>query len=269
MTTPLHNSSARWANIHLDRETEHRAAVETLVLLNVVKDKAKKAIAQHEESTLYWQFPFANFDPKHIDFILATIGVGEIRISLDGGRIKLEETAIPALWHQQENGVHSLVLALIPPAVSEAIDKIASSLEIPQAHPQDVFAAPSILVQLQAALEKIDLTVVSHEPAYMLEMTRQPLVAQDREYLAQVLGEGNIEIWLSGFANAHIHSTQVRGIWNNHLLNNAGKELLDSYVVSRIPPEVPVAPEELEDTVRIASDTIHWIEEDIERGALG
>lgn len=269
MTSPLHNSSSHWANIHLDRETERKAALETVVLLSAVKDQAKKALEQQSEHKLCWEFSFNQFQPEHIDFILATIGTGEVRISIDNGRVKLEETAIPALWHVQNGQSHSLVLALMPPVVGDAIDQIEGYLAIPQETPPNVFAAPSILQELQGALEKTDLTRLTHDPAFMVELTRQPLDTQDREFLQKVMGEGLIEIWLSGFASAYIRSTQIRGLWSSQLLNNAGKQLLDSLVVARMPPEVPCAPEELSDTVKIASETLQWIEDDLERGALG
>lgn len=269
MMTPLQNSSARWANVHLDEETEGNAALETVALLSSIKNLAQEARIQHKELELYWKFPFSQFKPEHIEFILATLGVGEVRISIDNGRVKLEETGIPALWHMQEENEHSLVLALLPPAVSQAIDQINPELTIPSETPSNVFAAPSILLELCAALEKTDISKLTYDPAYMIELTRQPLDTQDRNFLRETLGEGNIEIWMSGFANAQIHNTKVRGIWNSHLLNNAGKELLDSLVVARIPPEVPNAPDELDDTVRMASETLQWIEDDLVRGTLG
>ena len=269
MTSPLHNSSTRWAHVHLDRETERKAALETIVLLNAVKDQAHQARLHHRENELFWEFSFDQFKPEHIDFILATIGTGEVRISIDNGRVKLEETAIPALWHVQNGITHSLVLSIMPPAVGEAIDKINGTLKIPNETPEKVFSAPSILLELQAVLEKTNLEYFTHDPAFSIELTRQPLESQDRDFLEGILGVGSIEIWLSGFASAHIRSTTVRGLWNSRLLNNAGKLLLDSIVVARIPPEVPTAPEELDDTVKIASETLHWIEQDLERGALG
>lgn len=269
MTTPLLNSSTRWANVHLDRETERKAALETIDLLRSIKNLAQEALVQQKENDLSWTYPFSRWQPEHLDFILATIGTGEVRISIDDGRVKLEETAIPALWHMQNDGEHSLVLALLPSVVGQAIDQTCEDLTIPNETPQNVFAAPSILLELQTALAKADLTKLTYDPAYMIELTRQPLDTNDREFLQKTLGEGQIEIWMSGFANAHIRSTKVKGIWNSHLLNNAGKELLDSVVVARIPPEVPCAAEELEDTVRIASETLQWLEDDLERGTLG
>ena len=269
MTSPLHNSSTRWANVHLDRETERKAALETIVLLNAVKDQAHKARLHHHENELFWEFSFTQFRPEHIDFILATIGTGEVRISIDNGRVKLEETAIPALWHVQNEASHSLVLSLMPSVVGEAIDRINGALKIPSKTPANVFAAPSILLELQTALEQTNIEQLSHNPAFAIELTRQPLDTQDREFLETTLGNGSIEIWLSGFANARIRSTHVRGLWSSRLLNNAGRMLLDSIVVARVPPEVPTAPEELEDTVKIASETLHWIEQDLERGVLG
>jgi hypothetical protein len=110
---------------------------------------------------------------------------------------------------------------------------------------------------------------LTHDPAYSVELTRQPLIMNDRPFMQEVLGEGSIEVSMTGFASAYIRNTKVRGIWHSKLLNNAGKPLMDSYVVARIPPEVPAAPEEIDDTVRLAEETMTWIHDDLERGALG
>lgn len=269
MSNPLNSNSSRWANVRLDPETERKAAQATYDLLSRVKALAAQAREEQKEAELFWQKPFSDFDAEHLDFILATVGSGDVRIVIDNERVKLEETSIPALWRVQEDGVDSFVLSLLPPVVGQAIDQVPTAFDIPAPTPQDVFAAPSILSELKATLEQTDVTVLTHDPAYMVELTRQPLIMNDRAYLTSVLGEGNIDIDISGFANAHIRNTNVRGIWNNHLVNNAGKPLLDSYVVAFIPPEVPSAPEELDDTVRMADETMTWIADDLERGTLG
>ena len=103
----------------------------------------------------------------------------------------------------------------------------------------------------------------------MVELTRQPLAPGDQAYLAGVLGMGEIDVRLSGFADSRIRSTKVRGIWHTQILNHAGKGLLDAYVVGLLPAEVPASPDELEETVAKCREIIGWMEEDQARGALG
>lgn len=269
MLNPMHSNSSRWATVQLDPETERQAALATHALLKRIKELAETARAEQRETELSWQISFDEFNPDHIDFILATIGTGEVRILLDEGRVKAEETGIPALWRVQEDGKDSFVLSLLPSVVGRAIDSLPETLTIPSNFPQDVFAAPSILAELKATLEKTDVDTLTHDPAYSVELTRQPLIMNDRPFMQEVLGEGSIEVSMTGFASAYIRNTKVRGIWHSKLLNNAGKPLMDSYVVARIPPEVPAAPEEIDDTVRLAEETMTWIHDDLERGALG
>ena len=114
MLNPMHSNSSRWATVQLDPETERQAALATHALLKRIKELAEAARAEQRETELSWQISFDEFNPDHIDFILATIGTGEVRILLDEGRVKAEETGIPALWQVQENGKDSFVLSLLP-----------------------------------------------------------------------------------------------------------------------------------------------------------
>ena len=265
-------TSSAWADVRLTQEEERIAAQETLRFLKEVSDEAARAREDKTEEAaraLHRVWDFSSFSPATIPFLIATLGTGEVRIVLHGGLVKMEETGVPALWRMQLGETQSFVLALIPPSVVAMASRGEAELKIPESAPEGVFAAPAILEELREALSKADTTRWSTKPGHMVEMTRQPLAPGDQAYLAGVLGLGDIDIRLTGFADSRIMSTKVRGIWHTQILNHAGKGLLDAYVVGLIPAEVPATPEELEDTVARCKEFAGVVETDRARGALG
>lgn len=61
----------------------------------------KAGRAPADGSGLQEVWDFSHFDPKHIDFLLATLGEGEVRIKLFGGEAKAGDTSVPGLWRVQ------------------------------------------------------------------------------------------------------------------------------------------------------------------------
>lgn len=274
------DAASRWANVPpLDPETEEGAARTTIAFLEDVRSRISRhmdAMASGAEpadgSALHEVWDFSSFNPNHIDFLLATLGEGEVRIKLYGGEAKIADTGVPGLWRMQtgkDGSANSFVLGRIPLAVLNVADRGADKIPALVNPGADVFAAPAILQELQKKLEGADLTTVSDRPAPMVELTRQPLSPGDVTAVYSTLGRGDVEIDLLGFAQSTLSSTAVRGIWHTQILNNAGKNLLNAYVVARIPPEAPFAAEEFADGAAKCGELIEWVKGDLERGSLG
>ena len=72
--------SNRWAAVNLDCQTEHEAALATVHFLETVRE----ALLSNKQSVhkLALQVAFSDFDSKHLEFILATVGSGEVRAEL-------------------------------------------------------------------------------------------------------------------------------------------------------------------------------------------
>jgi len=268
MAQGFESSSARWADIRMDKETEHAAALAAVDFLKRVRTAAESAAAAPSPEAEYLSVDFDEFDVAHLDFVIATLATGEVRIVLRGGEVKIEETQITGLWRVQEGEKQRFVLACVPQSVLEAARLGRSELTVPAEVPEGVFAAPAILKELAAALASGDAAALNFRAAHMIELTRQPIEKIDMQWINTLLGTGEIEIWLSGFANAHIRSTGYRGIWRSALMNRAGKGLLDSFVVSLLPPEVPASPDEFSDTARQCEELLEWLEDDLARGTL-
>ena len=263
-------SSSRWADIHLDKETEHAAALSSVAFLKQVSEVAQKASKVPFQDALkeQWSSAFETFDPKHLDFLLATVASGEVRIAARGGNLKAEETQIPGLWRVEEDGHQRFVFASLPRSILEAIQVGNYPLVVPEKAPEGVFSSPAILKELASAQTSCKIDTMDFDPPHMVELTRQPVEKIDMQWMKSILGQGDTQVWLSGFANARMQSTGYKAIWRSTLLNKAGKTLLDSFVVTLIPPEVPTSPEEFSDSVAACQELIEWLEGDLARGVL-
>ena len=123
--------------------------------------------------------------------------------------------------------------------------------------------------ELNAAAKDVDFD--HFDPTMVpvaVELTRQPLSPNDKDYINKVLGEGTIEVQMQGFAKSTIRQTSVRGLWRSRILNKAGKELLDQVEATPLPPEIPSTAEDLPGAIKKMDDLIEWVELDLSRGAL-
>ncbi len=262
-----------WARVpQLPPEVEEQAAHALLDFLREIDEEFKLALADESQATfnaMHKIYEFSRFQPDWLKFILPTIGVGEVRIILHDGLVKIEETGIPCLWRMQMDGQESFILTRVPLCVRHVAKEGEPEIGRIVNNGADVFAAPAILEQLRSQQQKIDWESMSNEPAFMVEFSGEPLSAGDSRAILSTLGTGNIEVRLKGFAESRIERTKVRGIWHSRLINNAGKELLEGYVTAYLPPEVPSAWEALGDAHRRCEELIEWVEGDLARGAIG
>lgn len=256
-------SSSRWANVNLDEKTEHEAALATVKFLQEVRDTL--AAGNFSTASTLRTIPFTNFNQKHIDFILATVGSGEVRATI-GEDVRIEETTIEGLWRVQESGVDYFEIAEVPALLLASLSQQPLMPEITA--PEGVFAATAIIQELARAQQTENLEELSFEPPYTVEISRQPLSPADGAFIEKYLGRGQIDISISGFASAHIQSTAMRGIWRNRIFNNAGKALFDAYVVTKLPPEVGESVEEMQLGAKHCEEILHWLGEDIRSGSL-
>ena len=212
-TFTVEEAARRWLSApKLDPETEREAAEATIAFLTDVRSKIeahlediKAGRAPADGSGLQEVWDFSHFDPKHIDFLLATLGEGEVRIKLFGGEAKAGDTSVPGLWRVQSgrSGQENFfVLARLPRTVqvvgTRGLDKIPQLVN-PSA---DVFAAPAILQELQYRLDAFDADAgvpdMPTDPCFMLELKRQPLSPGDMTALLSTLGQGDIDVELQG-----------------------------------------------------------------------
>ena len=100
----MHHTSIRWANVELDRETELAAIKETIELVEKIK-RALKSGVELQQSENLCTIDFDTFESEHMDFILATLGVGEARIVLRKDDVRMAETGISGVWKRMAYAV--------------------------------------------------------------------------------------------------------------------------------------------------------------------
>lgn len=258
-------SSNRWAQVNLDPQIEHDAALVTVEFLKKIRDALKNENFTQERSAL--TIPFSSFNPQHLDFILATLGSGEVRATV-GDDVKLEECAVEGLWRIQERGVDRFEVTKVPSVLLDCLSAQVLEPDMKNETVEGLFAAQAVLQELSQAQKTENLDVLSSEPPYTVEISRQPLTSTDGSYIEKKLGKGLIDISISGFASAHIQSTAMRGIWRNRIFNNAGKILFDAYVVTKLPPEVGEGLQEMRSGAQHCEEILRWLEDDLQRGSL-
>lgn len=257
-----------WDGPDLDRVTERRAATLSLkVLADIEKVFLNAFEAQRAPD---WIYDLGKLDSESAAFLMHSLGKGEVRITMHHGEVQVSETAVPGLWLLEIGPLKSLVAALLPRSVESAIAAGADRVSIPEKLPSGIFAAPAILSEINDALALTDISQFDPDNVpRQIDMVRQPLTPADRTFILTCIGEGSVSIELSGFAESRIFSTKVRGLWRSVIINNNHKVLLDSLCVTHVPPEVPASLEELGRSAKLIRDTIEWIENDLQRGALG
>lgn len=270
MPTLSASESSRWAEVKMDHETEHAAALATVAFLKDVRGAVVELSQMTDDAAVDFEksFSFDRFNPQHLDFVIATLGSGEVRIATEEGRNRMEETQIPGLWRVQTDESQSFILTPLPRPARLGAACGLPSLSIPDAAPEGCFAAFAVLQELKAAVENTDFTRLDFDPPHTVELTRQPLERADMEWINGLVGNGDMQMWLSGYADGWIRSTAVRGLWRSTLRSKAGKCLLDSFVVSLVPPEVPVLPEDIRLGLATIDSMLEWLEGDLKEGRL-
>lgn len=265
---PHNITDSAWTGPDLKPEEEKRAAQKTLAVLEEMADVFKKA-GEDTKNKLHWITDLGRLDAGTNRFLKQTLGRGEVKISLCGGEAVAEETEIPAVWRLTIGEQTSLVAALLPRCVTTLLETGNTDIKEPEKKPDGLFAAGPVLSELRQALKDADLTKIPELPDHQIDLSRQPLNPADMNYILTTLGEGKVDIELSGFAKSRIQASRVKGIWRSRILNNAGKTLMDSLVVALIPPEVPAGREDIPTSEAKLRELADWIRRDMARGAIG
>ncbi len=199
-------------------------------------------------------------------FLFDTLEAGEIRITVDDTKVRIEETGVPTVWRMLVGNQDLLAVTLLPQIVVDAALQGEADITEPEQKPQGLFAAPSIIAELRAGLHTADISKPDPDSLPIsVELSRQPLSPQDKGYLTEVLGSGRVEVNMRGFARSTISQTRVRGLWRSRILSNANKELLDMIVVSAIPPEVMSSHEDIPEAIKRLQGKIDWCRADLKR----
>jgi len=240
------------------------AARRTLEWMEYAKSRLTEA--QASKGAFNYLTDLTSEPEEYKKFLFDTLEAGEIRIVIDGGRVRIEETGVPTVWRMLIGNQDLIAISLLPQMVIEAAATGESDIVPPAEQPEGLFAAPSIITELRAALAATDLSKPDPDALPLsVELSRQPLSPQDKTYISEILGSGRVEVNMRGFARSTIEQTRVRGVWRSRILSNANKELLDQVVVCTVPPEVMSSREDIPDALKRLQSKIDWCRSDLDR----
>ena len=152
-------------------------------VLETVRDLAQAYLeGPDEKEPLHHVWDFSEMDGATLDFLLATIGEGEVRITLCGGEAKVGDTGVPGLWRVENGkaGAGSFVLARLPRCVTVLANTGLDAVPDVVNRGPDVFAAPAIIEELRHQIREADFSVMPEDPVFAIELTRQPMSPGDR-----------------------------------------------------------------------------------------
>ena len=119
-------------------------------------------------------------------FLYNSLGTGEVRITLYDGQATATETDIPGLWLLNVGGQESLVAALLPLCVEKVLEQGRETIDIPEDKPEGLFASEPLLKEVASVLAKTDITKMTTDVPYQVDMVRQPLTPADKSFLLTV-----------------------------------------------------------------------------------
>lgn len=255
MSTPDND----WRFIELTRQEEIAGAKATLLTLAGLIESINNIVENQSETKSDVRINLNEFEEKNRQFLLATLGQGEVRIVLGEGEVKIENTTVPCLWRVESAEISELSLSLLPHEVIEAIDQIPKMEAIALSVDEGVFVAPAILSEIEEKRFAFDATTFFDREPDWVSLSGQPMLPKDREALDKALPLYPIEIYIDGFAQAKILSTKIKGVWKTGIIHHSGKHLIDGYSVGSCPAEVPNTPEEFEEAIEALAEMKEWI----------
>jgi hydrogenase-1 operon protein HyaF len=206
-------------------------------------------------------FDLAGLPAATLRVLNETLGEGEVSAIIDAPHeIRVQETVFAGVWRQQhlqgEHLLHDYLMAApIPPLVGErARDGSSPRLrELPL--PAGAMNVPSLLSELQAAIERCG----PETPAHVINLTLLPLSTEDSAHLDAVLDGGSVVVLSRGFGNCRISSTAARHVWRVQYFNNMQTLILDTLEVTAMPEVALAATEDLAETRDRLADLVAWM----------
>lgn len=191
-------------------------------------------------------------EPRGVrDVLTESLGFGEVSaFTLAPTRMRVQETAFPALWRVLEEGEHGALVADRLEASPVPVELYAAmrattlqEMTVPDLLPGMMNGATLLAeIRQQAALYR------DGQPAHTLNLTLLPVSEADLDYLYGALGHREVSILSRGYGNCRITSTRLPHVWWVQYFNSMDTLILNTVEVVAVPEVVLAAEEDYEDT---------------------
>jgi hydrogenase-1 operon protein HyaF len=195
------------------------------------------------------------------------LGEGEVsaRIALpDGGSVAIQESRYAGVWRVVTLGADGqrrddhLEIGAIPRIVLEQASTAPTGVQLPSAEGHDLMNAPSIASEIAAAHARAVETGGAGN--HTINFSLLPVSPADLAWLDTMLGEGSVGLFSTGYGKCMVLATALRHVWRVRYFDGAGKILLDTLEITRIPEVVLAAPDDLADSMQHLREIIAWLQ---------
>lgn len=173
------------------------------------------------------------------------LGEGEVVVN---GTIAgaIRETRFPGVWrHLDGDGAHVVRLEVGERPTLPMAEIPAREAGMRLAMP------PEGLMNGPAVLAEIEQQQAAYRPggeAHTVNLSRLPITPEDRAFLTERLGEGDVKIGVRGYGDTRCTATNLPNVWWVRHFNASEQLLLDSVEVSDFPTVARATPEDLADS---------------------
>lgn len=185
---------------------------------------------------------------EDLRFIDQLLGEGEVSVIL-GARAQAQESVLAGVWRvriHDDAGVrladYAEVGAFPRDLLASAFDGAAPVTRIPDRISDNVFNAPHLLAEIDAA-------VAAEAPGpHSINLSLLPHTEEDLALLEEALGRGELVILSRGYGNCRIRSTATQRCWWVRYYNSQDTLILNSIEISPIPIVALAASEDIADS---------------------
>ena len=219
----------------------------------ILKDLLR-ALEICREQTAPTVLDITSLDSDNREMVDQVLGDGEVSAVVTGNRsAQIQESVLAGVWRVQyvnDAGAitrDTIEVATVPGPmypVAEAQHKFTGTVNQEQV-PEGVINALPVIAELA---DKSG----SYRPGdetHVVNLTLLPQTEADINFLAEVLGQGEITILSRGYGNCRIASTASRNIWWVQYFNSQDSLILNTIEVIDVPLVARAAPEDVEDSI--------------------
>lgn len=193
-------------------------------------------------------------DPLSIQAVVEILGEGEVtgKVTLDGTRYDVQESVLAGVWRIRG---------------SDQSDDV------------EVGAAPSVILDAAASLQRADFAVPAPDGATMnapavlaeirdraahwngsdnhvLNFTLFPMTDADHALLTDTLARADLEMNSGGFGDCRIMGTRYRHVWAVQYVNAMGHTILDTVEIGALPAAARASWQDFEDSGERLSEVL-------------
>lgn len=172
------------------------------------------------------------------------LGEGEVRGRIRRPEVAFAEAVCAGIWLVRDGGGDHVEVGAAPRALVEA------AAAPPVLAPPDAATAPTGLMNALPVLGELASRSAGWRPGlpgHVVSLTLLPMSPADQAFMAEVLGEGTIEVESRGYGFARVTGTNARAIWRVRFFNAMGTAIQDTVEVGDVPVSVAATAEDVRD----------------------